>query len=114
MKEIHHRFIQALCRLEPTVSVAQRVTREFLGLIHQRNPKRFERWLKKVLTCGVPELQRFGAGLKSDIAAVRAAFSLPWSNGQTEGQVNRLKYLKRQMYGRAGLALLRARVLHEN
>ena len=114
MKEIHHRFIQALCRLEPTVSVAQRVTREFLGLIHQRNPKRFDRWLKKVLTCGVPELQRFGAGLKSDIAAVRAAFSLPWSNGQTEGQVNRLKYLKRQMYGRAGLALLRARVLHEN
>jgi transposase len=114
MKEIHHRFIQALCRLEPTVSVAQRVTREFLGLIHQRNPKRFDRWLKKVLTCGVPELQRFGAGLKSDIAAVRAAFSLPWSNGQTEGQVNRLKYLKRQMYGRAGLALLRVRVLHEN
>jgi transposase len=114
MKEIHHQFVQALCRLEPTVSVAQRITREFLGLIHQRNPKRFDRWLKKALTCGVPELRRFATSLQSDIAAVRAAFSLPWSNGQTEGQINRLKYLKRQMYGRAGLALLRARVLHEN
>jgi transposase len=78
-----------------------------LALIHQRNPKRFDRWLKKVLTCGGPELQRFGTSLQSDIAAVRAAFGLPWSNGQTEGQVNRLKCLKRQVYGRASSAMCR-------
>ena len=54
---------------------------------------------------------RFAHGLKKDIAAVAAAADTDWSNGQTEGQINRLKTIKRQMYGRAGFALLRARVL---
>jgi transposase len=54
----------------------------------------------------VPELQAFAAGLRRDEAAVRSALSLPWSNGQTEGQITRLKQLKRQMYGRANFDLL--------
>ena len=73
-----------------------------------------DRWLPRVQACGVPELRRFAAKLKEDLSAVRAAFSSPWSNGQVEGQINRLKYLKRQMYGRAKLDLLRIRVLHPN
>jgi len=56
-------------------------------------------------------LEQFGAGLRRDWDAVVAAFTLPWSNGPVEGQINRLKLIKRQMYGRAGLGLLRARVL---
>jgi len=52
--------------------------------------------------------------LTADLSAVRAAFDSPWSSGQVEGQINRLKFLKRQMYGRANLDLLRARVLHPN
>jgi Transposase len=68
-------------------------------------------WIETVLTSGLPDLKRFATGLQQD-AAVRAAFELPYSNGQTEGQVTRLKLLKRQMYGRAKLALLRQRVLH--
>jgi transposase len=52
------------------------------------------------------------AGLRRDLSAVRAALTSEWSNGQTEGQVNRLKLIKRQMYGRAKLDLLRQRVLH--
>jgi len=56
-------------------------------------------------------VKRLAAGLQSDAAAVRAALEQPWSNGPVEGQVNRLKFLKRQMYGRAGFDLLRARVL---
>ena len=55
---------------------------------------------------------RFAAGIERDYAAVRAALSLPWSNGQTEGQVTRLKLVKRQMYGRAKFDLLRQKVLH--
>ena len=53
----------------------------------------------------------FAGGLRSDCAAVAAALREPWSNGQTEGQINRLKTLKRQMYGRANIDLLRARLL---
>lgn len=64
------------------------------------------------ITTGVAELRRFAQGLLPDIEAVRAGLTLEWSNGQTEGQINRLKTLKRQMYGRAGLVLLRQRLLH--
>jgi transposase len=60
------------------------------------------------------EMRGFARSLRRDLAAVRAAFTLPWSNGQTEGHVNRLKYLKRQMYGRASVELLRLRVLGLN
>jgi transposase len=60
----------------------------------------------------VTELVSFVNGITRDIAAVRAAFSLPWSNGIVEGHVNRLKFLKRQMFGRAHLDLLRVKVLH--
>jgi transposase len=55
-------------------------------------------------------MRQFAEGLCQDLAAVRNAVTSPWSNGQTEGQVNRLKMLKRQMYGRANFDLLRARV----
>jgi transposase len=57
-------------------------------------------------------LRGFARGLLGDIDAVRAALTLPWSNGPAEGQINRLKLLKRQMYGRAKFDLLRSRVLH--
>ena len=64
--------------------------------------------------CNAPEMRSFASSLQSDLDAVRAAFTMPWSNGQTEGHVNRLKFLKRQMYGRASLELLRLRVLGKN
>ena len=58
--------------------------------------------------------RNFALGIQQDYAAVRAALETPWSNGQTEGQVNRLKFIKRQMYGRAKLDLLRLRVLYRS
>jgi transposase len=60
----------------------------------------------------LPEFKSFAKGIQQDKAAVLAGLTLPWSNGPLEGHVNRLKLLKRSMYGRAKLPLLRARVLH--
>lgn len=68
-------------------------------------------WLAEARACGVSTIETFAAGLETDGAAVRAALTHAWSSGQGEGQVNRLKLLKRQSYGRAGFDLLRRRVL---
>ncbi len=59
----------------------------------------------------IHELCSLAASLRKDWAAVQAGFTLPWSSGAVEGHVNRIKMLKRQMYGRANLDLLRCRVL---
>ena len=75
------------------MAIVQSLVRRFLGLLHQREPKKFDRWLKAMLGCGVPELRRFAMHLKTDLDPVRAAFTFDW-NGQTEGQINRLKFLK--------------------
>jgi transposase len=72
----------------------------------------FDAWLQACETVTAVQVQNFALGLRQDEAAVRAALTLPWSNGQTEGQVNRLKFIKRQMYGRANFDLFRLRVLH--
>ena len=108
------RFVETLCRIEPAVAEARSLALRFLGLVRRRDLDGFDSWLPEARACAVPELQRFAAGLAADLSAVRAAFSSPWSSGQVEGQINRLKYLKRQMYGRAKLDLMRIRVLHPN
>jgi transposase len=72
----------------------------------------WEAWLARACAASAAkELRSLAEGLKQDEAAVRAALTMEWSNGQVEGQVNRLKTIKRQMYGRASFALLRQRVL---
>ncbi|CAG2153088.1 ISL3 family transposase ISMno5 [Cupriavidus numazuensis] len=110
----HERFVQALCRIEPVVGEVRSLAREFLGLMHRRSLRQFDRWLKRLARCDAAEMRRFAKSLRADLPAVRAAFKLPWSNGQTEGHINRLKLLKRQMYGRANVELLRLRVLKPN
>jgi transposase len=69
-------------------------------------------WLERVDADDQPELHTFAAGIRQDLAAVTAGLSLPYSSGPTEGNVNRLKAIKRQMYGRASLDLLRKRVIY--
>ncbi|AFZ69392.1 ISL3 family transposase [Deinococcus peraridilitoris] len=90
------------------------LAQRFVELVHQQgedHAQRFAAWLSDAKASVASELRRFAKGLAADYDAVLAAFTEPWSNGQTEGQVTRLKYLKRQMYGRAKFDLLRARVL---
>ena len=83
----------------------------FQKMICQREADEFDAWLETSAKSGVAQLKTFAEGLKRDYAEVKAALELPWSNGQTEGQVNKLKLIKRQMYGRANFDLLRQRVL---
>ncbi len=69
-------------------------------------------WLRDARRSGIYGMQRFARALRHDIEAVRNSVQEPWSNGQTEGQINRLQTLKRAMYGRTGIDLLRARLSH--
>ncbi len=88
------------------------LSQEFVTLLKEQQAETLDSWLKRAKESRVTELGSFVNGIRRDYAAVRAACSLPWSNGTTEGHVNRLKFLKRQMFGRAHLDLLRVKVLH--
>jgi len=69
------------------------------------------RWLEEARRAGIDSLGRFVRTIRQDLSAVKSAVRESWSNGPVEGQINRLKALKRQMYGRASVEFLRARVL---
>jgi transposase len=83
----------------------------FAELIRKRSRETLGEWLARGEASSDPDLRRFAEGIRRDEAAVHAAVTETWSNGPVEGHVNRLKMIKRQMYGRAGFVLLRARVL---
>ena len=78
-------------------------------MVRQRQPKHFDPWLERASTSALEAVQRFASGLRNDYAAVKAGLTLPWSTGPVEGHINRLKMLKRQMFGRAHLDLLSRR-----
>ncbi len=80
-------------------------------MLRERQGERLDSWLTQVEAQGVSELKRFAQGLKKDYDAVKAGLTLKWSQGQVEGQLHRLKLLKRQAYGRASFETLRKRVL---
>lgn len=85
--------------------------REFAEIIRERRAHDLTAWMERVQGSTFPDLRRFVRGLRRDESAVRHACRYEWSNGPTEGHVNRLKFVKRSMYGRANFDLLRRRVL---
>ncbi|MEL6397884.1 MAG: transposase [Cyanobacteria bacterium J06626_4] len=103
--------VTLLAQQPPELASAIEVTDEFLDLLRHQRADRFDTWLFKVLTCRLRPLQKFAEGLLDDYAAVKAILMLPVSNGPVEGLNNRLKMLKRQMYGRAGQDLLAKRLI---
>jgi transposase len=105
-------YLQRLCDHEPTIARAYELAQAFAVMARERTGQAFEAWLASVAASGIAELQRYASGLVEDRAAVEAGLTQVWSNGQTEGQINKLKLVKRQMYGRAKFDLLRQRVLH--
>jgi transposase len=106
-----HQFIRKHLLQDKDVQTMLEHTTMFKETFQQRKPKQLDTWLEKSLSSGIIALQTFAEGIQQDYLAVKAALELPWSNGQTEGQVTKLKLIKRQMYGRANFDLLRRRVL---
>ena len=104
-------YVQALQERCPEVTRLQKLAHAFVELVRKRQGAKLTRWLEQADHSGVPELRGFARSLRLDGAAIRAMLRLPWSNGPTEGHINRLKTLKRQMYGRAGWPLLKRRFL---
>lgn len=90
------------------------LAQQFVRMVKHRLPDQLDPWLKACEAVSAIPLQNFAVGLRQDYDAVRAALETSWSNGQTEGQVNRLKVIKRQMYGRANFDLLRLKVLYSS
>lgn len=84
----------------------------FQDIITNQTAQDFTAWLELNETSTIPGLRPFTVGLRSDYDAIDAALDNPWSNGQVQGQVTRIKYLKRMIYARANFDLLSARVLH--
>jgi len=82
-------------------------------MVKEKQAEKYEQWHKEVQNGSLTEFANFAKGLKRDNEAVKNALTEKWSNGQVEGQVNRLKFFKRAMYGRANFDLLKARVLHQ-
>jgi transposase len=111
LAEDERAYLTRLCDQEPTIALAYDLAQEFADMARKRTGQRFDGWLTRATTSGIAELDRFARGLTEDRAAVEAGLTLEWSNGQTEGQVNKLKVLKRSMYGRAKFDLLRLRLL---
>jgi transposase len=96
---------------QPKLTTTIELARLFATIIRQHQAAELDAWLEEASKSGYRVWHNFAVGLTQDYAAVRAALQLPWSNGPTEGHINRLKYLKRQMYGRGKDDLLRKRVL---
>ena len=84
---------------------------ELMGMIRRTTATPLASWVAKAAALGDRDLANLAASLGSDAPAIQAALTEPWSNGPVEGHVNRLKTIKRQMYGRAGFPLLKARVV---
>jgi transposase len=99
------------CALATTGAISHQMAHAFIEMVRKRQASKLEGWLTQAAASGIPELQSFAAGIERDKPAVVAALSVPYSNGQVEGQVNRLKLIKRKAYGRSNFDLLRQRVL---
>lgn len=100
----------------PALQMTQTLAQQFIALLRQRDtnrPQELAAWLNTAQASGVAAVQSFAKGILEDRLAVENALTLPWSSGQVEGQVNRLKLIKRMMYGRAKFDLLRIRVLNK-
>ncbi len=95
----------------PELRSAVELVRSYADMMTHLHGERLTAWITAAEQAALPGISRFATGLTADLAAVTAGLSLPFSSGPVEGNVNRIKMLKRQMYGRAGFDLLRKRVL---
>jgi transposase len=104
--------LQELCQASQELAALYTLAQSFGQLVRKREGHRLQDWIKQVEASSFRDVKRFTAGLQRDQEEVLAGLTLVYSNGQVEGQINKLKLLKSQGYGRAGFPLLRQRVLH--
>ncbi len=112
LDEKEHATLTAICQASETARTIYQLVQEFRHMLHTREGTKLDGWLAKVTASQIRELQSFVLGVERDKAAVVAGLTLPQNNGLVEGKVNKLKLIKRMMYGRAKFPLLRQRVLH--
>ncbi len=103
--------IELFKKQHPDLNTAISLAVDLANLVRRRQPERLDEWLKNGEKTQIKAITGFVTKLKDDLEAVRNGITYQWSNGQVEGQVNRLKMLKRQMYGRASHELLKKRYL---
>jgi transposase len=96
---------------EPDIQTTYTLAQRFFRMVRERQADQLDSWLEESLSCGLPDFRTFAEGLKREYAAMANALTFGYSNGPVEGQVNRLKYVKRSMYGRGSFELLRRRFL---
>jgi transposase len=104
-------YLELLSQTDHEIALASALSTAFLAMVHERCGEHLDNWITEAQTSGIGSLRRFARGLLTDYTAVLAGLTLPVNNGQLEGHINRLKLLKRQMYGRASFELLKQRVL---
>ena len=111
MTDEQQRLFDRITNQCPEAGDLRKIALAFREALTAENSTQLRQWIEGAKRCEFGPVVRFAYGLQKDISAVAAAVDTPWSTGQAEGQINRLKMIKRQMYGRAGFELLRARVL---
>jgi transposase len=104
--------LEEVCQASETARITYRLVQQFRQMLHALEGAKLDEWLSSVKESQIRELQSFVLGVERDKAAVVAGLTLPHNNGLVEGKVNKLKLIKRMMYGRAAFPLLRQRVLH--
>ncbi len=112
LKEKERRALAVIRQASPTADAAYELAQDFMQMLRHREGQRLDIWLDLVRASHIPELQRFVRSIQRDKDAVLAGLTLQESNGVVEGKINKLKLIKRMMYGRAEFPLLRQRVLH--
>jgi transposase len=106
--------LQQICHIHSDVAYLNTSLQHFLSMVRHLRGEELEHWLQNALQSNIPEMIAFAKKLRQDQAAVQVGLTLQWNNGVVEGNVNRLKLIKRSMYGRANFDLLRLRVLHHH
>ena len=105
------RYLDNFLKVCPAAYPLRKLVLQFRALLRWRRVQRLQPWIERAMGSPFSFLVQFARTLRRDLPAVERSITMPWSNGPLEGQINRLKVIKRQMYGRAGFRLLKARVL---
>ena len=110
LNEQERQMLSFICQM-PAIETTYHLAQRFFTMVRERHAEQFDVWLEECLTSDIPDLCTFAEGLKREYSAMKGALTFSYSNGPIEGQINKLKYIKRSMYGRGSFKLLRQRFL---